>query len=147
MLPLFFQGAYTLAPREQGLLFLKHACWLCSYFPVPGISFQQQRMPIWCWWWWRMLSKYMFKILIFGTPLVAQWLRIHLPMQGTWVQALVREDPTCRRATKPVCHNYWARVPQLLKPMRLEPVLRSKRKPPQWEARTPQRRVAPARCN
>ena len=38
--------------------------------------------------------------------LVAQWLRIHLPMQGTLVQALVREDPTCRRATKPVSHNY-----------------------------------------
>ena len=29
-------------------------------------------------------------------------------MQGTQVQALVREDPTCRGATKPVCHNYWA---------------------------------------
>ena len=38
--------------------------------------------------------------------LVAQWLRIHLPMQGTWVRALVGEDPTCRGATKPVCHNY-----------------------------------------
>ena len=36
------------------------------------------------------------------------WLRIHLPMQGTWVRALVREDPTCRRAMKPVCHNYWS---------------------------------------
>ena len=38
--------------------------------------------------------------------LVAQWLRIHLLMQGTWVQALVQEDPTCHGATKPVCHNY-----------------------------------------
>ena len=50
-------------------------------------------------------------------------LRICLPMQGTRVRALVREDPTCRGATKPVRHNYWARVPQLLKPTRLEPVL------------------------
>ena len=41
-----------------------------------------------------------------GTSLVAQWLRIHLPMQGTQVRALVREDPTCRGATKPLCHNY-----------------------------------------
>ena len=40
------------------------------------------------------------------TSLVAQWLRIHLPMQGTRVQALVREDPTCHGATKPVRHNY-----------------------------------------
>ena len=31
-----------------------------------------------------------------GTSLVAQWLRIHLPMQGTWVGALVREDLTGR---------------------------------------------------
>ena len=38
--------------------------------------------------------------------LVAQWLRIRLPMQGTWVQALVREDPTYHGATKPVSHNY-----------------------------------------
>ena len=37
---------------------------------------------------------------------VAQWLRIRLPMQGTRVRALVREDPTCRGATKPVRHNY-----------------------------------------
>ena len=36
------------------------------------------------------------------TSLVAQWLRIRLPTQGTRIQALVREDPTCRRATKPV---------------------------------------------
>ena len=38
--------------------------------------------------------------------LVAQWLRVRLPMQGTRVRALVREDPTCRRATKLVRHNY-----------------------------------------
>ena len=40
------------------------------------------------------------------TSLVAQWLRIHLPVQETWVQALVWEDPKCRGATKPVCHSY-----------------------------------------
>ena len=40
------------------------------------------------------------------TSLVTQWLRIHLPMQGTRVRALVREDPTCCGATKPMCHNY-----------------------------------------
>ena len=70
--------------------------------------------------------------------LMVRWLRIHLPMQGTWVLALVREDPTCRRATKPMCHsywacalesvshNYWAHMLQLLKPVHLEPVLRNK---------------------
>ena len=43
-----------------------------------------------------------------GASLVAQWLRICLPMQGTRVRALVWEDPTCRGATTPVSHNYWA---------------------------------------
>ena len=43
-----------------------------------------------------------------GTSLVVQWLRILLPMQGTQVQALVREDPTCHRATKSVHHYYRA---------------------------------------
>ena len=38
--------------------------------------------------------------------LVAQWLRVCLPMQGTQVRALVWEDPTYRGATKPLCHNY-----------------------------------------
>ena len=56
-----------------------------------------------------------FKKMVTRASLVAQWLRIRLPMQGTRVRALVREDPTCRRATKPVRHNYWACVPQLLK--------------------------------
>ena len=74
-----------------------------------------------------------------GASLVAQWLRICLPMQGTRVRALVQEDPTCCGATKPMCHNfwacaleptshnYWAHVPQLLKATRLEPVLCNKR--------------------
>ena len=66
-------------------------------------------------------------------------LGICLPMQATEVWGLVREDPTCHRATKPVhhnywacplepaSHNYWAHVPRLLKPTRLEPMLRNKR--------------------
>ena len=41
-----------------------------------------------------------------GASLVAQWLRICLPIQGTRVRALVWEDPTCRGATSPVSHNY-----------------------------------------
>ena len=73
------------------------------------------------------------------TSLVAPWLRIHLPMQGTRALPLVREDPTFCGATKPVrhnywactlepvSHNYWACVPQLLKPVHLEPVLCNKR--------------------
>ena len=44
----------------------------------------------------------------FWASLVAQWLRVCLPMQGTRVRALVWEDPTCRGATRPVSHNYRA---------------------------------------
>ena len=54
--------------------------------------------------------------------LVAQWLRICLPMQGTRVRALVWEDPTCCRATRPVSHNS-----RLSEPARVELVLRNKR--------------------
>ena len=43
---------------------------------------------------------------VLETSLVAQWLRIRLPVQGTWARALVGEDPTCRGAAKPVQHNY-----------------------------------------
>ena len=42
----------------------------------------------------------------FRASLVAQWLRICLPMQGTRARALVWEDPTCCGATRPVSHNY-----------------------------------------
>ena len=41
-----------------------------------------------------------------GASLVAQWLSVSLPMQGTRVRALLWEDPTCRGATRPVSHNY-----------------------------------------
>ena len=32
--------------------------------------------------------------------LVARWIRICLPMQGTWVQSQFQEDSTCHGATK-----------------------------------------------
>ena len=40
---------------------------------------------------------------------VSQWLRIYLPVQETWVRALVWEDSMCLwGATKPLLHNYWS---------------------------------------
>ena len=45
---------------------------------------------------------------------MAQWLRILLPMQGTQVQALVREDP-CRGAPQLLSLCSRAREPQLLR--------------------------------
>ena len=69
---------------------------------------------------------------------MVQWWRIRLPRQGTWAQSLVREDSTCSRATKPVCHKHWAYVPKLLKPACLEPTLWNKRR---------RRNEEPVHCN
>ena len=52
------------------------------------------------------LKRILCNIKNYRASLVAQWLRICLPMQGTRVRALVWEDPTCRGATGPVGHNY-----------------------------------------
>ena len=46
------------------------------------------------------------KIVKRWTSLVVQWLRISLPVQGTWVRSLVWEDSSCHGATKPVSHSY-----------------------------------------
>ena len=53
--------------------------------------------------------------------LVAQRLRICLPMQGTRVRALVWEDPTCCGATRPVSHNCWACVSGACAPQQERP--------------------------
>ena len=72
---------------------------------------------------------------LFWASLVVQWLRMPLPMQGTWVRALVQEDPTCCRAAKPVYYSYLACAQspqaatagppclQLWKPACLEPMI------------------------
>ena len=73
-------------------------------------------------------------------------------MQGTWVPALVQEDPTCCRTTEPVHHNYWAcalepashnygspcaTITEARTPRDHAP---QQEKPPQWEARALQRK-------
>ena len=56
---------------------------------------------------WRIMSLCFIKNHI-GTCLVVQWLRTHLPIQGTRVWSLVWEYPTCQGATKSMTYNYWA---------------------------------------
>ena len=70
-----------------------------------------------------------------GASLVAQWLRICLPMQGTRVRALVWEDPTCHGAAGPVSHNYWACASGACAP--------HQERPRRWEACAPRWRVVP----
>ena len=44
----------------------------------------------------------------FFFSLVVQWLRICLPVQGTWVWSLVWKIPHAAEQLSPwVCHNYW----------------------------------------
>ena len=91
-------------------VFLLHQCWLFTDIngvtPEDGeflfISLVPCSMPC--------LHKAL-EISLTGTSLVVQWLRIRLPVQGTQVRSLVQEDSTCRRATKPMRHNYQARAP------------------------------------
>ena len=75
----------------------------------------------------------------FQASLVAQWIRICLPMQRAQIQSLVQEDSTCLGTTKLVSLNYWspcalepsghnycACVLQPVKPEHPEPVLCNK---------------------
>ena len=79
------------------------------------------------------------KIVKKRRSLMLQGLRTHLPIQDTWVQSLIWDDPLCPGAAKPLNHNHWAHAPeqvslnyrahapQVLKPMCIEPVHSNKR--------------------
>ena len=62
------------------------------------------------------------------------WLGICLQMHGIQVWSLVGEDPTCRRATKPVSYNPEPVCPRACV-LQQEKLL-------QWEAHAPQREKA-----
>ena len=61
------------------------------------------------------------------TFLVVLWLRIPLPLQGTWVRFLVQEDATCHRQLSLCATTIAARMLLLVKSPHLEPVLCNKR--------------------
>ena len=81
------------------------------------------------------LISFFYQKMYLGASLVAQWLRVCLPMQGTRIRALVWEDPTCRGAAGPVSRNYWACASGACAPQQERPRL--------WEARAPRWGVAP----
>ena len=68
-------------------------------------------------------------------------------MQGTRDQCLVQEDPICCKATKPMRHNYWAHVQQVLKLTHPRDCAPQQEKPPRWEACTLQLQSSPAHNN
>ena len=61
--------------------------------------------------WWGMYSWH--RRAAARTSLVVQWARICPPVQGEQAQSPVEEDPTFRRATRPMRHNYRAWALQL----------------------------------
>ena len=155
-------GILLWQPEQTKTLGLHHSICILVCDTAPN--------PTWIKWSWRQDPRLVRKDAksgwVFRASLVVQWLRIRLPMRGTRVRAPVREDPTCRGATKPVhhnywacslepaCHNCWARKPQLLSPRATTTEARALRacapqqeKPLRWEARALRQRVAPARRN
>ena len=88
----------------------------------------------------------LFKIQTLGLPWWFSCKESACQWMETRVQSLAQENPTCRRATKPVHHsywacalelgscNYWTHVPQLLKPAGLSTCPLQQEKPPKWEA-------------
>ena len=87
---------------------------------------------------WHPANSVTSKAIPGASPMV-QWLSICLAMQGTLVRSPVQEDPTCYRASKPMCRSYWAWVPEPQSP-RVHPP--QKEKPWQWAALTLQRVAA-----
>ena len=75
-------------------LFIIHFLYICPHFSliIPLLDYY--------------IIKNKYEKRLFWASLMAQWLRIRLPMQGRQVRALAREDPTCRGKTKPMHHNY-----------------------------------------
>ena len=81
---------------------------------------------------WILPSEDLHSRLRLWTAVGVQWVRIHLPMQGTWVRSLVREDLTCH-GPQLLSLSSRAGEPQPLKPECRESVRQEK--PLQGEAR------------
>ena len=71
----------------------------------------------WRLWWW---------LINLGTALVFQWLRVHLPVHGTWDQSLVKEDPLekwmATHSSILAWRTPWTEEPGMLQSMRSQRV-------------------------
>ena len=61
-------------------------------------------------------SRNILQIYKHGTSLVVHWLKICLPVQGTWVRSLAQEDSTCHRACVPQLQSPSSRALELQLP-------------------------------
>ena len=78
------------------------------------------------------------------TSLIAQWVRIRLPPQGSQVRSLVWGD-TC--AARPVHRSNWVCKSRLLSPRALKPTLCNKRSHRSKKPVTRDWRAAPTHCH
>ena len=80
-------------------------CFRTADCQIPPCKWPYNKLVYWLYGWsyppWLLISR-----CFSGTSLMVWWIRIHLPMQGTWVQSLVRDDSTWRGP--PMRHNYWS---------------------------------------
>ena len=89
--------------------------------------------------------RYLFQNALQGTSLVAQWLRIYLPMQGKRIRALVREDQA--RVPQLLSLRSRACEPQLLSPHATTTEAHVPRACALQQEKAPQQRVAHSRRN
>ena len=75
--------------------------------------------------------KFYSQKIVLGTSLVAQWFKIHLPMQGHRFDPWPGKIPHAMQQLSP-----WATTTKALVPRARAP---QQEKPPQWEAHAPQR--------
>ena len=113
---------------------IKHTVFLCEFSSSPTTFFQSLRREGSGVWPTVSGSNHWRRSEIAGASQLAQWLRILLAMQETWVQSLVWEDPWCRGATNPVLCNYWSLC--ALEPELLNRSGHCDEKPERWVAPT-----------
>ena len=93
--------------------------WMVQSYSFAVIRSMEEDSSDECTTMWMYLIHWTVHLKIFncedGISLLVQWIRIHLQMQGTWVLSPVQEDSMCCGGTKPMHHNYWGCMPQLLK--------------------------------
>ena len=98
---------------QKAKMYMKRYC--------PSLVIREMQIKTTMWYHLTLVRMAIIKKSTNRVSLVAQWLRVRLPMQGTCVHAPVREDPTCRGAAGPVSHGHRACASGACAPQRERP--------------------------